>query len=173
MPTYFIKLLFITIYTFYFITGAHSQVPSLLDDLNQQLTIIKKINLRGDIILMNLGSKSDIEVLFENETVKLTKPLVLTEKVTRKTPVKKLLSTTLFERLRQLRQQIALEESIPVYLVFNDATLKEIENERPLSEEEFLSISGVGQRKLDVYGTAFINEVKAFIDSKKNTKKKI
>ncbi len=112
------------------------------------------------------------KVLFENETVKLTKPLVLTEKVTRKTPVKKLLSTTLFERLRQLRQQIALEENIPAYLVFNDATLKEIENERPLSEEEFLSISGVGQRKLDVYGTAFINEVKAFIDSKKNSKKK-
>ena len=114
------------------------------------------------------------KVLFENKLVHLTKPTVVTEKEkeTKKKSVKKPVSNTLFERLRQLRQQIALEENIPAYLVFNDATLKEIENERPLSDEEFLSISGVGQRKLDVYGTAFINEVKAFTESKKVSKKK-
>ncbi|MGB0897196.1 MAG: DNA helicase RecQ, partial [Flavobacteriaceae bacterium] len=112
------------------------------------------------------------KVLFENERVELTKPIVFTEKVTRKKTVKKTVSNTLFNRLRLLRQQIALEENIPAYLVFNDATLKEIEQERPLSNEEFLSISGVGQRKLEVYGTAFINEVKAFIDAKKTTRKK-
>lgn len=112
------------------------------------------------------------KVLFENEVVQLTKPTVVAEKSTKKKSVKKPISHTLFERLRQLRQQIALEEQIPAYLVFNDATLKEIENERPQSEEEFLSISGVGQRKLEVYGTAFINEVKAFTESKKISKKK-
>jgi ATP-dependent DNA helicase RecQ len=112
------------------------------------------------------------KVLFENEVVQLTKPTVVAEKSTKKKSVKKPISHTLFERLRQLRQQIALEEQIPAYLVFNDATLKEIENERPQSEEEFLSISGVGQRKLEVYGTAFINEVKAFTESKKVSKKK-
>ncbi|MGB1268966.1 MAG: DNA helicase RecQ [Flavobacteriaceae bacterium] len=112
------------------------------------------------------------KVLFENEVVYLTKPIVITEKETKKKTVKKPASNTLFERLRYLRQQIALEENIPAYLVFNDATLKEIERERPLSDEEFLAISGVGQRKLDVYGTAFINEVKAFTESKKVTKKK-
>mgnify|MGYP000515952494 FL=1 len=112
------------------------------------------------------------KVLFENEVVHLTKPTIAVEKETTKKRVKKPTSNTLFERLRYLRQQIALEENIPAYLVFNDATLKEIERERPLSDEEFLSISGVGQRKLDVYGTAFINEVKAFTESKKVTKKK-
>lgn len=112
------------------------------------------------------------KVLFENEVVHLTKPTIVTEKETKKKAAKKPTSNTLFERLRHLRQQIALEENIPAYLVFNDATLKEIERERPLSDEEFLSISGVGQRKLDVYGTAFINEVKAFTESKKVAKKK-
>lgn len=112
------------------------------------------------------------KVLFENELVELTKPVIHTEKETKKKSVKKPISNTLFERLRLLRQQIALEENIPAYLVFNDATLKEIERERPMSDEEFLSISGVGQRKLDVYGTTFINEVKAFTESKKISKKK-
>lgn len=112
------------------------------------------------------------KVLFENELVKLTKPVISAEQISKKKTVKKSVSNTLFERLRSLRQTIALEENIPAYLVFNDATLKEIEAERPMSDEEFLNISGVGQRKLDVYGTAFINEVKAFTESKKVLKKK-
>lgn len=112
------------------------------------------------------------KVLFEKEVVELTKPTQLSESVTKKKPVKKPVSNTLFERLRVLRQQIAIEENIPAYLVFNDATLKDIERERPMSDEEFLTISGVGQRKLDVYGTAFINEVKAFTERKKVVRKK-
>ena len=111
------------------------------------------------------------KVLFENELVKLTKPVAISEKESKKKAVKKPSSNTLFERLRKLRHSIALEEDIPAYLVFNDATLKDIERERPLSDEEFLEISGVGQRKLEVYGTAFINEVIAFTKEKKISKK--
>jgi ATP-dependent DNA helicase RecQ len=112
------------------------------------------------------------KVLFDNKLVHLTKPSIVTEKETKKKTVKKATSNTLFERLRKLRQSIALEEDIPAYLVFNDATLKEIERERPMSDDEFLDISGVGQRKLEVYGTAFINEVIAFTKEKKVTKTK-
>ncbi len=117
------------------------------------------------------------KVLFENELVKLTRPTIATEKTTKKKTTKKKTTkkpgtTKLFDRLRVLRQSIALEENIPAYLIFNDATLKEIERERPMSDEEFLEISGVGQRKLEVYGTAFINEVIAFTNEKKITKNK-
>ena len=75
----------------------------------------------------------------------------------------------LFERLRALRAEIAKEEEIPAYLVFSDKTLKELEQARPVTEMEFLEISGVGQRKLEVYGDAFI---KAIIDFQKNKIKK-
>ena len=112
------------------------------------------------------------KVLFENELVHLTKPTIAIEKSAKKKTVKKVISNTLFERLRKLRHSIALEEDIPAYLVFNDATLKIIEQERPMSDEEFLEISGVGQRKLEVYGAAFINEVIAFTKEKKVTKNK-
>ena len=78
----------------------------------------------------------------------------------------------MFERLRQLRYKIALEENIPAYLVFSDATLKEIERERPMSEADFLTISGVGQRKLEVYGDEFIAEIQDFMGSKVKKPKK-
>jgi ATP-dependent DNA helicase RecQ len=112
------------------------------------------------------------KVLYESELVNLTKPAIVSEKDTKKKVVNKSTSNTLFERLRKLRHSIALEEDIPAYLVFNDATLKDIERERPMSDEEFLEISGVGQRKLEVYGAAFINEVIDFTKEKKVSKKK-
>jgi len=114
------------------------------------------------------------EVLFKKKQVNLTKPAIAVEIATKqkekKTKAKK--NNTLFERLRLLRLKISLEENIPAYLIFNDATLKEIEIERPVSEEDFMQINGVGERKMEVYGAEFIAEIKAFIEEKKKTPKK-
>ncbi|WP_370641921.1 DNA helicase RecQ [Tenacibaculum sp. Mcav3-52] len=111
------------------------------------------------------------KVLFEGEKVQLTTPVAFTKEVktVTKEKKKKAVKDTLFERLRKLRYRIAQEEDIAAYLVFNDATLKEIENERPQSDEEFLAISGVGQRKLEVYGAEFMEEIKTFLNEKKKT----
>nr|WP_028890601.1 DNA helicase RecQ [Tenacibaculum sp. 47A_GOM-205m] len=113
------------------------------------------------------------KVLFEGEKVQLTTPVEFTKEVktVTKEKKKKAVKDTLFERLRKLRYRIAQEEDIAAYLVFNDATLREIENERPQSDEEFLAISGVGQRKLEVYGAEFMEEIKTFLNEKKRTKK--
>ena len=103
----------------------------------------------------------------------MTKPVDRSEKLEEKQEkTKKSKKTnTLFERLRLLRLKISLEENIPAYLIFSDATLKEIEAERPMSETEFLRISGVGERKMDVYGYEFIAEVKTFMTEKKKKPK--
>ncbi|MDG3581965.1 MULTISPECIES: DNA helicase RecQ [Galbibacter] len=109
------------------------------------------------------------KVLFEAQKVALTKP---TDKITasNETSTNQTTKNSLFERLRKLRLEIAREEDIPAYLIFNDATLKEIEKERPLTDEEFMQISGVGKRKLENYGYQFIKEIIAF--NKEKTKKK-
>ncbi|MGG8495512.1 DNA helicase RecQ [Tenacibaculum sp. TC6] len=112
------------------------------------------------------------KVLFEGEKVQLTNPIEITKEekgiVKKKnTPVA---SDTLFDRLRKLRYQIAQEEDIAAYLVFNDVTLREIEKERPQTDDEFLAISGVGQRKLEVYGGEFMEEIRNFLKEKKKTK---
>lgn len=113
------------------------------------------------------------KILFKGEKVELTTP-VATKKEEKRVVTKLTKSTakdSLFERLRALRYRMATEEDIAAYLVFNDATLKEIERERPQSDEEFLAISGVGQRKLEVYGGEFMEEIKNFLQEKKRKKK--
>lgn len=123
-------------------------------------------------------------VLFNGAKVALTKPIEITEikalvkekktrlKRTKKKAKPKIDAHNLFERLRLLRYKISQEEDIPAYLVFSDATLKEIERERPMSDDDFLKISGVGQRKMEVYGDEFIAEINSFMGSKLNTSKK-
>jgi len=62
----------------------------------------------------------------------------------------------LFEELRILRKQLADQEKVPPFVIFSDKTLKEMCEVRPTSEEAFLSVSGVGQMKLEKYGHIFI-----------------
>ena len=62
----------------------------------------------------------------------------------------------MFERLRTLRKQIADETGVPPYVVFSDATLQEMAQEQPTSRVAMLSISGVGMKKFETYGEAFI-----------------
>jgi len=78
---------------------------------------------------------------------------------------------SLFEKLRQLRLKLAKEEDIPAYLIFNDATLKEMEKQRPMTDEDFIAINGVGQKKMQDYGYQFIKEIIAFSKEKREKKK--
>ncbi|MCK0133683.1 DNA helicase RecQ [Arenibacter sp. S6351L] len=113
-------------------------------------------------------------VLFNNTKVQLSQPLSKEEQIAvrKESKSKSVNENSLFEKLRQLRFQISLEENIPAYLVFNDATLKEMESKKPVTSETFKEINGVGQRKLEVYGEMFINEIKAFIETNPKKKKK-
>ncbi len=62
----------------------------------------------------------------------------------------------LYERLRALRRRLADERGVPAYVVFSDATLLAMTAERPMNEAELLTIPGVGPRKLQRYGAAFL-----------------
>jgi ATP-dependent DNA helicase RecQ len=62
----------------------------------------------------------------------------------------------LFAELRRLRRTLADARGIPAYMVFSDATLLEFAARRPSTPDEFLSISGVGPKKLALYGEPFL-----------------
>ena len=62
----------------------------------------------------------------------------------------------LFEALRTLRRTMAAERGIPPYLIFSDASLREMARERPVTQEMFLQIKGVGLRKLQELGPRFL-----------------
>jgi ATP-dependent DNA helicase RecQ len=62
----------------------------------------------------------------------------------------------LFERLREVRKDLADRQNVPAYIVFSDKTLQEMARARPQSAAEFLSVSGVGPAKLERYGETFL-----------------
>lgn len=68
----------------------------------------------------------------------------------------------LFEVLRQLRRKLADTAGVPPYMVFGDATLQGIAATKPRTPSELLSVSGVGQAKLERYGEAFLAEIRAY-----------
>ncbi|PTX62798.1 ATP-dependent DNA helicase RecQ [Kordia periserrulae] len=114
------------------------------------------------------------DVLFNGQKVALAN-LVEAEKVLeeKKKKLPKASKNSLFERLRALRLDIANEENVPAYQIFSDATLREMEAERPMSDEEFIRISGVGRVKMMNYGHAFIKEIINFTEEKKKKKRKV
>jgi ATP-dependent DNA helicase RecQ len=66
----------------------------------------------------------------------------------------------LFERLRALRKTLADERKVPAYVVFSDRTLQDMAARKPRTHEELLEVHGVGQRKLEEYGDAFLAEIR-------------
>lgn len=67
----------------------------------------------------------------------------------------------LFESLRRLRTQMARERSVPPYVIFSDAALREMARQRPLTGPAFLSIHGVGEKKLSDFGDIFMAHIRA------------
>jgi len=68
----------------------------------------------------------------------------------------------LFQTLRALRRTMAEERGIPPYLIFSDATLRDLARERPTTQEAFLQIKGVGLRKLQELGPRFLAGIREF-----------
>lgn len=66
----------------------------------------------------------------------------------------------LFEKLRQLRLEIAKEENMPPYIIFSDKTLVDMCAKSPSNKDEMLHVSGVGENKYQRYGKRFIDAIK-------------
>ena len=62
----------------------------------------------------------------------------------------------LFESLRALRRELAAEAQVPPYVIFHDATLREMAATRPATLHQLGEIPGIGARKLEAYGDAFL-----------------
>ena len=68
----------------------------------------------------------------------------------------------LFERLRGLRLNLASQHGVPPFVIFSDASLRDMCRYLPISDEEFLEISGVGLKKLESYGDNFLSMIRDY-----------
>ncbi len=69
----------------------------------------------------------------------------------------------LFARLKKERTRLAEQAGLPPYMIFPDKTLREMAAVFPESAEELLTVSGVGQHKLNTYGKAFLETIAAYV----------
>ncbi|MCJ8007807.1 DNA helicase RecQ [Lederbergia wuyishanensis] len=72
----------------------------------------------------------------------------------------------LFELLRELRREFAEKEKVPPYVIFSDATLREMSAALPRNDNDLLQIKGIGERKLEAYGTDFLSVINAYCEEK-------
>jgi ATP-dependent DNA helicase RecQ len=66
---------------------------------------------------------------------------------------------SLWQALKAKRLELAHEQGVPPYVIFHDSTLIEMQSIKPKTRDEFATISGVGQRKLERYGEIFIKVI--------------
>ena len=78
------------------------------------------------------------------------------KKTTREAAFSNDVDEALWNALRDKRRELAKEHSVPPYVIFHDATLKAMLEQRPSSMDELAQISGVGARKLEAYGAEFL-----------------
>lgn len=110
---------------------------------------------KGRLVLTSLSK----EILFEGRKINLAH---LEQPVQKTQPTKSMAEPdALFEKLRKLRTELATQEKVPPYVIFSDASLKDMIQKLPQNAEEFSQISGVGQTKLKKYAKPFLQVIKS------------
>ncbi len=68
----------------------------------------------------------------------------------------------LFEELRRVRRDLASRRSVPAYIVFGDAALRDMARKRPSTPAAFLRVNGVGEKKLELYGQSMLDAIRRY-----------
>ena len=72
----------------------------------------------------------------------------------------------LLNALYAVRKRLAGKQNLPAFMVFNDATLREMAEKKPMSIDELVNISGVGEKKAARYGNAFLRVIEDAVGSR-------
>ncbi len=99
-----------------------------------------------------------VEVIKGSHTIDLKKERLTVQKAKAKRKVTFFddYDAEMYDRLRELRREIASEKGIPPYIVFSDKTLKDLSVKQPESKEAMLEVHGIGEVKFERYGKAFL-----------------
>ena len=108
-------------------------------------------------------TEASLSLLRGNTTFEIIQPRSLKQKSVRKSTPASLdgleVDQAMFDRLRNLRRDIATEQQVPPYVVFADRSLQEMAARKPADLEAMAEISGVGAFKLEKYGQAFLDAI--------------
>ncbi len=146
----------------YGILEQHPQknVRDWIEQLVGQLCLEKT----GEFNTLTITEKG-LQVLKGQLTPRLLKPV----KKETKTKLSKTVSDSwqgvdreLFNILRKLRAEIASEKKVPAYIVFGDAALRDMARKKPITEDDFLLVKGVGEKKSKQYSQIILKAIKQY-----------
>lgn len=137
-----------------------SEIHAMIDHLEAEGYLESEQEFQTIQLTANAG-----QVLYHGKNV-LMKVEVEPPEIAAALPVVKLAEgdTELFDVLKELRAKLAKEAAIPAYVVFSNATLSDMARKKPKTMSEFRKVSGVGEIKAAWYGTAFLNQIRAFLE---------
>jgi ATP-dependent DNA helicase RecQ len=129
--------------------------------------------IRLDLLVVAPGKFATLELtpagreaLKRRKSITLSKPVDVAEKPRKKRVGEIECDEVLFKRLRVLRRGVADERGVPAYIIFSDASLREMAHKQPTSLDQFAAISGVGQQKLKSFGDTFVREITDYTSSR-------
>ena len=129
----------------------------------QNFSIILGINVDGELIKIRYDKSVDKFVVNNANTIPVKKNNTI--------PTKKYKdehNELLWQALRAKRKEIADDQDLPPYIIFHDATLKAMMECKPSTLEQMAQLSGMGQRKLDLYGEKFLSVIRDFFGDDAN-----
>ncbi|CAA6814729.1 MAG: ATP-dependent DNA helicase RecQ [uncultured Sulfurovum sp.] len=129
---------------------------------NQWLTIGDKLLELGAVEIGEFKvyklTTFGVEVIKGAHSIELKKERLTVQKAETKSKVTYFddYDVEMYDKLRELRKEIASQKGIPPYIVFSDKTLKDLSNKQPQDKEEMLEVHGIGEVKFERYGVAFL-----------------
>jgi len=120
----------------------------------------RALQARGSLLAtehggLQLGGDAK-DILKGAATVEIVRPPVTRKERRRREGGANPVGDPLFEALRALRRELAAEAQVPPYVIFHDSVLREMAANRPATPSEMAELSGMGERKLEAYGDAFL-----------------
>ena len=118
----------------------------------------------GQYPLLKPGPRAK-EALLGDEPIRMTLDARGAEPAAaRLVPVKPQADKALLSRLTRLRRSIAEEQHVPPFIIFTNATLRDMAVKRPRTRREMLRVDGVGEGKLDRYGDRFLRVIREYLE---------
>lgn len=114
-------------------------------------------------------TEEGVEALRSRQIITLTKPLVQPKGSKSARPTRRAgqieCDEVLFGRLRELRKRLADERGVPAYIIFGDATLRDMARQYPDSKGAMSTVSGVGEKKREEFGAVFAAVVAGHLET--------